>query len=104
MLDSEMKDLIILQLNKFLKGLQGSRASSIGLAATQGGLCGVAALHQALGDTFLTPSQLSQHSYRDMRIFITNHLGLDMDSTEDTSDTDLLQQFYSSKQLQLIGL
>jgi hypothetical protein len=42
----------------------------------KGGLCGLAALHWALADTLLTPSQLLAMGYKDMRAAIGAAMGV----------------------------
>ena len=61
------------------------------VVSNKGGLCGLAAIYQALENTFLTPSILATLSYDDMKEAIVEEIAL-----EDTSVNDdvLLEYFY----------
>ena len=67
------------------------------VSAAQGGLCGLAALYQAMDSTLLSKSQLRNTGYEDIRAIITQEMLLKDSSTKDLSDTDLLMHFYDCK-------
>ena len=64
------------------------------VSSLNGGLCGLAALHQAMVDTFKTKSQLRQMSYSDMVSFVWKEIGI---SGQKTSDKNLLLKFFACK-------
>ena len=92
---SAMKELVMLQLNKRLDGEfhsfaeLGKRPES----APYGGLCGVAALYQALFDTILTPSQLTNVTYDKMREILANEMNVEP-FKYDVPDADILDQYH----------
>ena len=65
------------------------------LVASEGGLCGLAALQQGLGQTIATRSQLRTLSYETMRERITEEIGLP--SSPRLSDADLLMHLHDCK-------
>jgi hypothetical protein len=62
-----------------------------------GGLCGLASLYQALENTILTVSQLTQFTYVDMRAAIAEEMGTNSSSTSTLTDSALLDQYYACK-------
>ncbi len=62
-----------------------------------GGLCGLASLYQALENTILTVSQLTQFTYADMRAAIAEEMGTNTSSTSTLTDSALLDQYYACK-------
>ena len=65
------------------------------LVASEGGLCGLAALQQGLGQTIATRSQLRTLSYETMRERITREIGIP--SNPRLSDADLLMHLHDCK-------
>ena len=61
---------------------------------TKGGLCGLAALYQALENTILTTSALGEMSYDAMRGRVAEELGLESQDSKSLSDEELLEWFY----------
>ena len=64
------------------------------VTSANGGLCGLAALYQAMVDTFMTTSQLKYMSYFDIKMVILEELDL---TGQRMSDKDLLIKFYDCK-------
>ena len=94
---SAMKELVMLQLNKRLDGKHhnfvelGKRPES---GPTEG-LCGMAALYQALFDTILTPSQLTELTNVKMREALAAEMEVGP-FKYDVPDADILDQYYTS--------
>ena len=60
----------------------------------KGGLCGLAALYQALENTILTRSALRMMSYDAMRERVAEELGLQSQDFTSFSDEEILEQFF----------
>ena len=61
------------------------------VSGKQGGLCGVAAIYQALEDTILTTSALARMDYDGMRELIQEELNLEKSTL---ADMELLDQYH----------
>ena len=59
-----------------------------------GGLCGLAALYQALGSTIASKSELKTLSYDTMRSLIVAEMSLSTKASRGMSDADLLMHFH----------
>ena len=99
-LDSEgMKSLLIERLARELSPVVHTVVdlSLREVSTAQGGLCGLAALYQAMDNTVLTKSQLKITGYEDIRAIITQEMLSKDSATKDLSDADLLMHFYDCK-------
>jgi hypothetical protein len=67
------------------------------VALPQGGLCGLAALYQAMIDTVMTKSQLREAGYDDIREKITKEMLMSRSATKSWSDADLLMHYHDCK-------
>ena len=65
----------------------------------QGGLCGMAAIYQALENTILTQSALARLDYRTMREIIEEELRLE---NSNLADTELLYEYHKCLSLGLL--
>ena len=99
-LDGEgMKSLLIEQLGRELSPAVHTVVdlSLREVSTAKGGLCGLAALYQAMDSTLLSKSQLKITGYEDIRAIITQEMLLKDSATKDLSDADLLMHFYDCK-------
>ena len=64
------------------------------VSASQGGLCGLAAIHQALEGTLLTKSQLRTLEYKQMVAVMVEEMGMSETALRDTPDVEVLMYFY----------
>ena len=88
------KSLLMLQLNKNLDGEKHSfpELSVRPEKGPTGGICGMAALYQALVNTILTPSQLTLMNYQTMRTLMAKEMGEEPD--EDKPDAKVLEAYH----------
>ena len=64
------------------------------VSASQGGLCGLAAIYQALDGTLLTKSQLRTLEYQQMVAAMVEEMGMSGTALRDTADEEVLMYFY----------
>ena len=64
------------------------------VSASQGGLCGLAAIYQALDGTLLTKSQLRTLEYQQMVAAMVEEMGMSGLALRDTADDEVLMYFY----------
>ena len=62
-----------------------------------GGLCGLASLYQALENTILSVSELTQFKYAEMRAIISEEMGTNSSVTASLTDATLLDQYHACK-------
>ena len=67
------------------------------MASDKGGLCGLAALQQALASSVGTRSMLRTLDYDGIRETIVDEMKQKIHKYNDVTDSDLLDQFYSCK-------
>ena len=64
------------------------------VSASQGGLCGLAAIHQALEGTLLTKSQLRTLEYEQLVAIMVEEMAMSASALKDTPDEEVLMYFY----------
>ena len=69
--------------------------STRAVSAEQGGLCGLAAMYQALDDTIMTKSQLRDVGYDDMKYSVVQEMLMTASEARRLSDADLLMHFHT---------
>ena len=60
------------------------------VSAEQGGLCGLAAIYQALDSTILTKSQLRSMSYEELVEVMADEMGIPINDARKKSDAEML--------------
>ena len=97
--DEAKKTLLIEQLNAKLNPDVHTIVdlSLRAISAEQGGLCGLAALYQAMQDTILTNSQLRNAGYTDILTAMVQEMRMDPRRARDKSDAQMLMLFYDCK-------
>ena len=60
------------------------------VSAEQGGLCGLAAIYQALDSTILTKSQLRSMSYEELVEVMADEMGIPINDAGKKSDAEML--------------
>ena len=60
------------------------------ISAEQGGLCGLAAIYQALDSTILTKSQLRSMSYEELVEVMADEMGIPINDARKKSDAEML--------------
>ena len=64
------------------------------VSSEQGGLCGLAAIYQALDNTLLTKSQLRVMGYEELVEVMAEEMRMDMDDARKKSDAEMLMHFH----------
>ena len=64
------------------------------VSSSQGGLCGLAAIHQALEGTLLTKSQLRTLEYEQLVAVMVEEMAMSASALKDTPDEEVLMYFY----------
>ena len=72
------------------------------VSASQGGLCGLAAIHQALEGTLLTKSQLRTLEYQQLVAVMVEEMGMSASALKDTPDEEVLMYFYDCEFISII--
>ena len=97
--DEEKKTLLVeklgLSLNSSIHTVVDLSLREV--SGEQGGLCGIAAIYQALASTVLTKSQLRTIGYQDMLAEVAAEMTVTTKSLEALSDADILLFFYDCK-------
>ena len=64
------------------------------ISSEQGGLCGLAAIYQAVDSTLLTKSQLRAMGYEELVEVMAEEMRMDMDDARKKSDAEMLMHFH----------
>ena len=64
------------------------------ISAEQGGLCGLAAIYQALDSTILTKSQLRSMSYEELVEVMADEMGIPLKDAQKKPDAELLMHLH----------
>ena len=67
------------------------------ISAEQGGLCGLAAIYQALDGTLLTKSQLRSMAYEELVEVMADEMLMELKEALKKSDAEMLMHFYDCK-------
>ena len=96
MADLDKRSLLAIALNQALDEEEHSLPDlqSRGITASSGGLCGMAAMYQALHDTLLTQSQLKKMNHIQMKEAILTELKKDLVLAKTELDLKVLQWYY----------
>ena len=97
--DEEKKTLLVeklgLSLNSSIHTVVDLSLREV--SGEQGGLCGIAAIYQALASTVLTKSQLRTLGYQDMLAEVAAEMTVTTKSLGALSDAEILLFFYDCK-------
>ena len=74
------------------------------VSAEQGGLCGLAAIYQALDSTILTKSQLRSMSYEELVEVMADEMGIPINDARKKSDAEMLLHLHDCEFFHFIGL
>ena len=96
MADLDKRSLLAIALNQALDEEEHSlpELQSREITASSGGLCGMAAMYQALHDTLLTQSQLKKMNHIQMKEAILTELEKDLVLAKTELDLKVLQWYY----------
>ena len=64
------------------------------VSSEQGGLCGLAAIYQALDSTILTKSQLRSMSYEELVEVMADEMGIPINDARKKSDAEMLMHLH----------
>ena len=67
------------------------------ISGEQGGLCGLAAIYQALDSTLLTKSQLRSMAYEELVEVMADEMLMELKEAMKKSDAEMLMHFYDCK-------
>ena len=97
--EESKKTLLMERLNGKLNSSVHTQAdlSLREISSEQGGLCGLAAIYQALDSTLLTKSQLRAMGYEDLVEVMAEEMKMDMDDARKKSDAEMLMHLHDCK-------
>ena len=96
MSDLDKRSLLAISLNQVLDEVEHSlpELQSRETTASSGGLCGMAAVYQALHDTLLTSSQLKHMNHITMKEAILSELKMDLVLAKTALDLKVLRWYF----------
>ena len=94
--EESKKTLLMERLNGKLNSSVHTQAdlSLREISSEQGGLCGLAAIYQALDSTLLTKSQLRAMGYEELVEVMAEEMRMDLDDATKKSDAEMLMHLH----------
>ena len=94
--DESKKMLLVEKINQNLNSSMHNQVdlSLREISSSQGGLCGLAAIYQALKDTLLTKSQLRAMGYEELVEVMAEEMRMDLDDARKKSDAEMLMHLH----------